>query len=566
MEKSKLIFSRKEQFFAFLISIFFMVSISTQVESLSNKINVLSYGVTLDDLVDDTKAIQEAIDYQNEIGGGEIFFPKGVYLVDAISSIVVKDNITLNFEKGAILKTIPNSAENYQVIRISNVKNVQVIGNVEIIGERDQHLGTTGEWGMGISIRGSNNVLIENVIINNMWGDGIYIGSTSIQNYSENIKVINPILNNNRRQGISVISVKNLEINSAKITNTNGTPPQCGIDIEPNNSMEFLENVKIINLSTNNNKSLGLKIYLGTIKNSSNPISIYIDSLNNVFDGFGVSEASGVSGEIKVGEHYYITDREINKNPIVEEVYEFSSFVTGNIQVNSLIVVKVNNVEIGSARSNSEGKFNIKIPVQKAKTLLSVTAVDLKGEPSNIVNKVVKGKAYPDVDFNHWAYKEIEYILERNIISGYPSGDFKPENKTSRAEAAKMLVLALKLEIINVSPKYKDVSSQHWAKDYIATATKAGLFGGYPDGSFRPNNILTRAEMSKILVIAYKFEGESSVNFSDVSNSWAKSYISKLVINDIATGFPDNTFKPNTPTTRAQFSTFLARSMDNKFR
>lgn len=529
-------------------------------------VDVISYGAIPNDTIDDTRAFQDLIDNQSLKGGGTLYVPKGVYLIEAENSIVLKDNITINFADGAVLKTIPNSLEHYQVIRIHDVENVQIKGNVEIIGDRNQHLGVTGEWGMGISIRGSNNILVENAIINNMWGDGIYIGSTGRQNFSENIKIIKPNLNNNRRQGISIISAKNLDIISAKITNTNGTSPQCGIDIEPNNSLEFLENIKIINLSTSNNAGLGMKVYLKKMMNSKNPISINIDSLSNVNDGFSVREAFGVSGEIKVGEHYYITDKKINRDPIIEDVYEFSTIVSGTIQVNSLISVLVDNVVIGSARNNSEGKFNIKIPTQKEGTILLIIALDLKGETSSIINKEVKGIVYPDVGFNHWAFKEIEYIFDRKIISGYPNGEFIPERKTTRAEAAKMLVLAIELPILDVSAGYTDVPSQHWAKNYIATATKSGLFSGYPDGSFRPDENITRAEMAKILDLAYKFQGESSVKFTDVSNSWAMLHISTLIKNGITTGFPDNTFKPNAPTTRAQFSTFLARSMDTKFR
>ena len=473
----------------------------------------------------------------------------------------------MNFEKGALLKAFPNSSENYQVVRIHDVTNFQMIGTVEIIGERDQHLGTTGEWGMGISIRGSNNVLIENVAINNMWGDGIYIGSTELQNFSENIKIINPILNNNRRQGISIISAKKLEINSAVITNTKGTPPQCGIDIEPNNSKESLENIRIINLTTNNNASLGVKIYLKNIMNNISPIDIYFDSLKNVADGFGIRESNGVRGEIKVGEHYYLTEKEVNKEPIVDEIYDFSTNIKGTVQVNSLISVKVNNVEIGSAKSNPVGRFDVKIPKQKVNSKLSITAVDINGKTSDVVNKIVKGKMYSDLNLNHWAYKEIEYIVGRNIINGYPNGSFQPEKKTTRAEAAKMLALALDLPIKNTSSNYKDVSSKHWAKDYITAVSKAGLFNGNPDGTFAPNDVLKRAEMAKVISIAYELDASNKNHFNDVKTGhWAKGYISGLYENSITTGFPDKTFRPEASTTRAEYSVFLARALNKEFR
>ncbi|KOF08619.1 hypothetical protein AC739_19465, partial [Planococcus glaciei] len=229
--------------------------------------------------------MQEAIDFQSNRGGGVVVFSKGTYLVNALKSVVLKDNITLKFEHGAILEALPNSEEGYEIVKIMDVENVTLLGDVQIKGERNKHTGTSGEWGFGISIKGSKNVTIKNVDVSDCWGDGIYIGSSVNKNYSNHVKIINATLDNNRRQGISIISAKNLEIFNVEIRNTNGTAPQSGIDIEPNFPTDYLENIKIKNLITSNNFGYGLQLFLLNMKGSKNLVSIEIETSTNLPDG-----------------------------------------------------------------------------------------------------------------------------------------------------------------------------------------------------------------------------------------------------------------------------------------
>lgn len=270
----------------------------------NSKVTVLDFGAEVDDLKDDTMAIQSAINYQSDKGGGTVVLPKGTYLINSLKSVVLKDNITLEFKDGAILQSLPNGEERYEIVKIMDVKNVALIGDVRIIGERNEHLGTTGEWGFGISIIGSENITIENAYISDCWGDGIYIGSSEKKNYSKYVEITNPTLENNRRQGISVISVKGLKITDPTINNTNGTAPQSGIDIEPNFSTEYLKDIKIENLNTSNNQGYGLQIYLLNYKGSENPVNIEIGIPKSLPDGIYVGEYEGVKGEILVEDYF----------------------------------------------------------------------------------------------------------------------------------------------------------------------------------------------------------------------------------------------------------------------
>lgn len=267
----------------------------------NNIISALSYKAIANDGIEDTQAIQSAIDHISSDGGGIATFPKGVYLIDATKSIILKNNVTLKFNEGAILKVIPNSAAYYEVLRIHDVKKVSILGKLTIVGDRKEHIGQEGQWGFGISIRGSEEVIIKNVQIQDCWGDGIYIGSTEQQNYSKNITIENPVLKNNRRQGISIISAVNLKIIKPVITDTNGTSPESGIDIEPNQHTERIVNVNIINPNLFNNLGYGILIHLVNLNENSVPVSVTVDfSESPIKDEFRVDKPEKIKGQIKV--------------------------------------------------------------------------------------------------------------------------------------------------------------------------------------------------------------------------------------------------------------------------
>ncbi|MGZ9868311.1 right-handed parallel beta-helix repeat-containing protein [Priestia endophytica] len=266
----------------------------------SINVSVTSFAANGNDKEDDTKYIQEAIDFISREGGGTVIFPKGTYYINTIQSIRLRENITLKFNDGVTLKAIPNASPNYEVLRIHDVSNVSLKGKVEIIGDRDQHEGDSGEWGFGISIRGSNNIYIEDPIISDFWGDGIYIGSTNKQDYSKNITISNPKMSNNRRQGISIISAINLKIINPIVNNTNGIAPESGIDLEPNNNQEYLQNIRILNPVLNNNKGYELLIYLENLENSKNDVSITVENSDRIIGDIRVEKPESVKGYINL--------------------------------------------------------------------------------------------------------------------------------------------------------------------------------------------------------------------------------------------------------------------------
>lgn len=168
---------------------------------------------------------------------------------------------------------------------------------------------------------------------------------------------------------------------------------------------------------------------------------------------------------------------------------------------------------------------------------------------------------FKDVKRSYWAKDYIYSLADKEIIFGYTNGNFGIEDHIRRVDAATMIVRALKIDTKNrPNPQFKDIDSNSYGYEVIAAVTDEGIFSGN-DGMFQPNNTLTRAELAAILTRSFKLTTtDVNVSFKDVSNeSWNYEYVQALLANEITTGYPDNTFRPNEPITRAQFSAFMAR-------
>ncbi|RID99987.1 right-handed parallel beta-helix repeat-containing protein [Simplicispira hankyongi] len=216
-------------------------------------IDARAQGAAGDGITDDTKALQGAID-QASVAGGVVVVPDGVYLVDAVKGVRLKSDVVLKLSENAVIKAAPNGSTNYSILRIENASNVAIIGGV-LLGERYQHQGTKGEWGMGVSLAAATNIIIKNVVSKDNWGDGFYIGGNS-----KDVSFCSVVADGNRRQGMSIISGENILVTGSSFINTKGTAPQAGIDIEPD-AKEMVRGVKIVNSKFWNNSGAGIASY-----------------------------------------------------------------------------------------------------------------------------------------------------------------------------------------------------------------------------------------------------------------------------------------------------------------
>jgi len=115
--------------------------------------------------------------------------------------------------------------------------------------------------------------------------------------------------------------------------------------------------------------------------------------------------------------------------------------------------------------------------------------------------------SFPDVPADYWAYTEIMSLVEAGVVNGYPDGTFKPEFPVTRAEFAKMALLSLGYALeFPETPSFPDLVKEEWYYGYVEGAVKHGLVKGYPDGTFQPQGNITMAEILTVVVRAKGWE------------------------------------------------------------
>lgn len=203
------------------------------------------YGAKGDGVTDDTAAINAAFD-----SGYAVFFLEKTYLIDGEISTKITDGIV--YGNNATLKIKPNSAKSYAGLICHGSC---VIRDLTIVGERNNHDGTDGEWGMCLSANDVHDCVFDNITCIDGFGDGLYIGNSNenVPFDNRNITVRNCFFNNNRRNNISIVHGKNVVIESCYIGHANGTAPQLGIDVEPNTEYQHAD-VYVKNCTFENNR------------------------------------------------------------------------------------------------------------------------------------------------------------------------------------------------------------------------------------------------------------------------------------------------------------------------
>ena len=173
---------------------------------------------------------------------------------------------------------------------------------------------------------------------------------------------------------------------------------------------------------------------------------------------------------------------------------------------------------------------------------------------------------FKDIDQYNSHYENIIKLYKQGAIGGYPDKTFRPNQNVTRGQAAKMLATVLDLNLKNLeNPYFKDVPTSHEYYKYIAALENAGIMSGYSNGSFMPNEIITRGQLAKILVLGFKFEIASSYNhhFKDVNSQTSNAaYIQTLVDLKITEGTTPITFSPYNALTRGQIASFIVRAQE----
>ena len=150
-------------------------------------------------------------------------------------------------------------------------------------------------------------------------------------------------------------------------------------------------------------------------------------------------------------------------------------------------------------------------------------------------------------------------------LMGYPDGTVRPGGSITRAEATtiffRLLTEESRSQFWATENRYSDVSAGRWYNNAVSTMTRAGIVNGYPDGTFRPNAPITRAEMAKIIALFAKLE-PSAERFPDTAGHWAEPYIRLAAGSGWTEGYPDGTFRPDRAITRAETVTMIDRVLE----
>ena len=177
---------------------------------------------------------------------------------------------------------------------------------------------------------------------------------------------------------------------------------------------------------------------------------------------------------------------------------------------------------------------------------------------------------FSDFKAEHYAYEAVQSLSNLNAISGYADGTFRPDASVTRGQAAAMINRILK-HVPKKSASYTDVSSGHIFAHDIAAIQELGVINGFKDGTFRPDETMTRAQMAVIVKNAFNIQ-QSMVStssdtkvYADISASyWAHDAIVLMKVIDLTTGFKTNVFRPTDQATRADFSAAVYNGLHSK--
>ncbi|NOU75975.1 hypothetical protein GC098_32295 [Paenibacillus sp. LMG 31458] len=209
-------------------------------------------------------------------------------------------------------------------------------------------------------------------------------------------------------------------------------------------------------------------------------------------------------------------------------------------------------------------------------TLVFVPAIFGNGEVelwscTNSVYAIIESNiSFADV-VSHWAKKDVELLANKLVVEGVSSTSFSPEAKVTRAQFAAMLTRALGLAEDKSSSRFTDVKTSEWYAGSVGVAATQGLIEGFENGTFMPNEEITREQMAVMVTRAMKFAGKTPeastptdsllAKFQDQNkmSTWAKNEITASMKASIMDGMTDTVFAPEKQATRAQAAVMLKR-------
>jgi hypothetical protein len=167
---------------------------------------------------------------------------------------------------------------------------------------------------------------------------------------------------------------------------------------------------------------------------------------------------------------------------------------------------------------------------------------------------------FTDLSESYWAYDGIVRLTKAGIIDGYPDDTFKPDGNITRAELVKILNQVFLFNEKQETSMFSDVTENDWFYEYIVAAQEAGYVDGYPDGTFKPNGLITRQEFCKMLAEINNLTELAYDSYPvDEISQWAVEYVKKVVSNRIMLPDSEDRFRALDNATRAEVCDALAK-------
>ncbi|MEW9124043.1 MAG: 5'-nucleotidase C-terminal domain-containing protein [Thermotaleaceae bacterium] len=285
-----------------------------------------------------------------------------------------------------------------------------------------------------------------------------------------------------------------------------------------------------------------------------------------------------------------ISDSEAGKLPIqndfklVSAVFEITKNETGDFQKRIRVTLPYEKSKVDMEKydiaiywlDEEKGEWirleNIEMDTQNGKVSGEVNhftkfaVISTLKEQKIAEQETIKEKPIELIDIkNHWAQAYIEALVQKERINGYPDQTFKPNNNITRAEFAAVIVKAFDLKV-QEGTVFKDTQN-HWAKQIIATASAYGIVSGYADGTFKPDEKITREQMAVMIVKAAKMNKEQNHEVFTDSNrisNWAKEGMDTIVNKGIIKGYPDKSIRPQGNATRAEAVTVIWNALNKQ--
>lgn len=234
---------------------------------------------------------------------------------------------------------------------------------------------------------------------------------------------------------------------------------------------------------------------------------------------------------------------------------------------------------IGTTTVNEEGKWSLPLPEGQeltAGTLITAISISLVDKSRSSTETEVQAKPVtpPEPQPDNPPIPEKPSLEDLNTedhyqyLIGYPDGSFAPDRSMTRAEVATMFTRLLKDRPVPGQHYYagfNDIDSRVWYADTVGYAVEKGIVSGYPDGSFRPDQAITRAEFSSIASRFAQLTLEKNLFFTDLPPShWGYKAVRLAASNGWIFGYPDNTFRPERAITRAEVTSITNRMLNRQ--